>query len=490
MAADTRNPQIAAVTDTAAMARLWPPLLLTLLLYVGFAWFYHSPLCGPRLNRELFLWPACLLQIGLYIWGYVQCRNQSEGSATLTILGFGAVILLAAWWIPPFHSTDVFGYINRGWQQIHYHLNPYAVVVEQIPGWQHDPMLTDHWVSNPSPYGFLFMGLTKLLCLLGGGDKTGTLLWFKSLNVLVHGLTAWLVFRIARRLGHPRPELSLYLYLLNPLILIHHIANGHNDIVMTLFVVLGFYAVLRKHAWALLPCLTAAVLIKYLPVILLPFALVYLIRMRLWRDLATGLVLSVLLTGLCGYPYLKDWEAIRFNQIQHNALVSHSSLHHFLYSLFKQIANALPGLLPYKLLVRQQLKNLLLLGYGVIYGGMLYSFWLFFRPALPTLSSAVARLARLSGWVMVLLVCGVSLKFYPWYVGMVLALGFFLPPGNWLRRAVVLLSIAQVFALTFLGQAHFVNFVLLTALPVIVVIGRRWQQEGPPRLNHRPSSTV
>src|SRR5919202_27946 len=112
---------------------------------------------------------------------------------------------LSAVFVYPFHSTDVFGYINRGWQQVHYGQNPYVYTTSEIPGWRQDPMIWEHWIYNPNPYGFLFTLLTRLLCQVGGGNWALTLLLFKAVNAAAYAIPAWLIGAGAKLLGHHRP---------------------------------------------------------------------------------------------------------------------------------------------------------------------------------------------------------------------------------------------------------------------------------------------
>src|SRR5207248_770124 len=99
-------------------------------------------------------------------------------------------------------------------------------------------------------YGFLFSLLCRFLCWMGGGNWWLTLALFKLVNVAAYGFSAWLVWAGAVRMGVARPIRALYLFLWNPLILMHHIANGHNDILTGCLVVLAMYlALVESYFW-------------------------------------------------------------------------------------------------------------------------------------------------------------------------------------------------------------------------------------------------
>ena len=56
----------------------------------------------------------------------------------------------------PNDSSDIYGYLARGSQQIDYGLNPYHFTVSEIDQWLEQPLLANinHlWSYNPAPYG-------------------------------------------------------------------------------------------------------------------------------------------------------------------------------------------------------------------------------------------------------------------------------------------------------------------------------------------------
>jgi len=201
----------------------------TALVYLLNALFYlRCPQVYTRTARELVAW-ACVLPLLFLFWkGHQIVKEPADGEMLRNIIGFSMILSLLAFFTFPFHSTDVFGYINRGWQQVHYGQNPFVYFLGDIKGWEQDPMIRDHWIYNPIPYGFLFALLCRVLVKAGNGNWWLTLFLFKSVNLLAYGATAGLVWLGAKRLGHARPIIALYSFLWNPLILMHHIANGHN----------------------------------------------------------------------------------------------------------------------------------------------------------------------------------------------------------------------------------------------------------------------
>ena len=432
---------------------------LTLLIYLGIWAFYDNPaMSGPRVNREVFLWPVVILLLGTYWVGYQRLKHGMEEFPLRTTIGFGMAMAFCALMTEPFHSTDMFGYINRGWEQVQYGLNPYVYPIDAIKGWKDDPMFTSHWSNNPSPYAFLFVLIAKWICTLGGGNFDFTVLLFKALNLLVYAVTGWFLYKGSEKLGFDRPDLALYLFLWNPLILVHQIANGHNDLLMGFLVVAAVHCAICGGLVWILPLLTAAVLIKYAPVILLPIAVFYLFKQRAWGALALGCILSAGLAYACALPYLPDLDQARLALIERNAFVSRGSLHALLFDSWKEIANLMPALKPYEEMARAFLKNTLLLGFVLFYA------WQGLRQIKQTFD--VSKFIHFCTLMLFALITVVSLKFYPWYVAIFMPVALLLPVTSPLRPMIILLSCGQMLSLTAVGQTNFLNVLMITALPL------------------------
>src|SRR5262249_20028436 len=219
-------------------------------------------LAGRRAVAEGFHWLWAGGMLAAYLLGYRALR--AGGGRAAVVVGFAAGLGLLALLLPPFHSIDVYCYANIGWQQVGHGVNPYVAHVDETPGWERDPMFSPYWVDIPSAYGFLFARVARLVCLLGGGRLGGTVLLFEAVNAVALALTAAVVWWGCRRLRRPAPERALYLILWNPLLLVHALGNGHNDVLMALCTAAGACCALAGGWLALLPALAAAALVKYL----------------------------------------------------------------------------------------------------------------------------------------------------------------------------------------------------------------------------------
>lgn len=92
--------------------------------------------------RNIFIWPALLILTALYLRGLWCLRLNKTTDFMRVVALWGAVFSLIAFTITPFRWSDLDTYINLGWLQYHYHLNPYVAVVGHVHGWQTDPMFT------------------------------------------------------------------------------------------------------------------------------------------------------------------------------------------------------------------------------------------------------------------------------------------------------------------------------------------------------------
>ena len=457
--------------DAGGARGLWRAGALSAAVYAATFLFYVRGFQGySRTAREVFIWLAVLPLLYLFWRGY-QIVGAPGGERHLrTVVRFAAVFCFACALVYPFHSTDVFGYINRGWQQAHYQMNPYVYTVAEVPGWRDDPMIWEHWIYNPNPYGFLFTLLARGLTTLGGGNWALTLGLFKAVNAAAYAFTGWLVWSGAKHLGHERPLLALYSFLWNPLVLLHHIANGHNDVLIGCALALAAYLVVTGRDVWVLPALAAAVMLKYAPVLLVPAALVYVFKRRGWKTAAVGCLLAALVAAAAAAPFLADWRQFRLEDIRDNATLIDNSLHSFLIHIYTNLARLFGPLMQFKEAVNAGIKTVLRVGFAVF---LVLIHLRFLR------RSSAGRLLELWSLVMLVLMCVVSSKFNAWYMGMLLPPALLLAERHWLRRLTLLITTAQTLSLTFFKQAYMLNYFAMILLPAVIIF--RQERQKPDR---------
>ena len=230
----------------------------------------------------------------------------ASGPALSARLVIGSIVLVHAIFLlaPPLALTDVFNYINYGRMEVVHNLNPYTTIPILEP--HGDPSYAvSNWHQLLSPYGPLFTLLTFTVVPLGVAAS------FWALKVILAAAslgTLALVWRCARLLGRD-PVAAIAFVGLNPIVLVWGLGGDHNDSLMLLLIVLGFYLLLRLRAaegpgtrvaglspWGLAAgaSFVAAAAIKASAAVLIPVVLAGLLRSR--RRLA-AVAVGMLLAG-------------------------------------------------------------------------------------------------------------------------------------------------------------------------------------------------
>ena len=414
----------------------------------GLAWLHH-----------LTIWAVVLgSAIGCFV-GYRRLRSAEDCAKTRRFLIVGSVPLwVLAVIIEPFDSLDLAGYLNNGRLPVVYGLNPYSTPVDRVPGWQSDPLLADNWHDTVCAYGFLFARLAAAVVTLAGENREQTNLLFKLVNVAALGLTVWLVDRGCRQAGVSR-SVGIFLVAWNPLVLLHGLSNGHNDLLAGLGLVAAIVAARGRLWWAVLPLLAATALIKYSTVPLVPLAMLFLWRRHGWVRTAIGAAIATALVAVIAGPYLADGSTLEVSRNFSNVTTFLNSFGSLVMVPLQMTGKFVPGLA-----VAEPIASTLLKAAG----GLL----------LVGLTSAlVGKRARSEEYsdgqflhdvvlVQFAMIAIASPKFYAWYLLMFWPTVAMLPEASRLRRAILAVALAQMGSFTFLSRAHIVSPLVLLALPL------------------------
>lgn len=181
---------------------------------------------------------------------------------------------LAAWtlpllFVPPLFSRDVYSYFAQG-KLLLAGINPYTAGVAELPGWFQDgvdPM----WAETPTPYGPLWLALSRGVVAFVGDNVYLGMLMFRLLSVIGVVLLAWYLPRLAFLCGIRAPK-ALWLGVMNPLVLMLFVVSTHNDALMIGLTVAGLTLVGERRPVLGVLLITAAVAIKPVALVALPFA--------------------------------------------------------------------------------------------------------------------------------------------------------------------------------------------------------------------------
>ncbi|MEO7262136.1 MAG: polyprenol phosphomannose-dependent alpha 1,6 mannosyltransferase MptB [Jatrophihabitantaceae bacterium] len=162
--------------------------------------------------------------------------------------------MLIGWTVPlvfgmPLASSDLYSYAAQA-QLARHGLDPYTTTPADLPTVDLGKFLDNvawKWVDTPSPYGPLWVAISKWVAALTGDHALISVLLLRLLPFAAIVLTARLLPVLAGRYGK-RADLALWLAIGNPLILVHAVGGGHNDAVMVALIVAGLVLVTRPAA--------------------------------------------------------------------------------------------------------------------------------------------------------------------------------------------------------------------------------------------------
>ncbi|MET0190066.1 MAG: polyprenol phosphomannose-dependent alpha 1,6 mannosyltransferase MptB [Pseudonocardia sediminis] len=252
---------------------------------------------------------GALIYIGLFlmVWAWVRLGREVlarrvTGRAVLTVsLAWITPLLIS----PPLFTRDPFSYLAQGALPLA-GFDPYAVGPDAMGG-----VFTDNvhyfWQDTPAPYGPLFILLAKGIVSMIGTNVIAGVLLMRAL--LLVGLVLLLVAlpALTRHLGG-RPEVALWIAVANPVMVVHMIGGGHNDLLVVGMIPCAALLALRRRFLLAIVVATLAMAVKASAGIILPFlVLVWAATLtgpfwkRLVRSGAASIAVFVVVFAACSF---------------------------------------------------------------------------------------------------------------------------------------------------------------------------------------------
>ncbi len=232
----------------------------------------YSPIAAFAFVTALLILFACqfaALQGVARFPGATALSPWLRRSVYLFPLLFGAIMV----WMQPVTTTDLYGYVARGYLFTQLHQNPMITQATLLPGG-----LSVN--RPPSPYGPAWLVVTALVSLVSGNNLLMDLLLFKLIGLAGVIVAIWLVDYLARKLYPERRLRIAVLFGWCPLLIFDSIGNAHNDIIMMVCVLAAFALMLHGRARTAFALLVMGALTKYVSAVFITLWLVYELRKR------------------------------------------------------------------------------------------------------------------------------------------------------------------------------------------------------------------
>ena len=306
-----------------------------LLPMLYFAWRYPLRGNAERLTdlgklsqyggAEFALWMGgMLLLFGLYTLALRETRRLPARRALPAVFGTGAGLGVTMVLMYPVSAIDIYIYAVHARLFTRYGVNPMSAFPKDYPQDAWLPLASRQWAQYESPYGPLWNLVAAPITWLAGDSIVIAVIGFKLLALFCLLVCGWAIARSLEDVGAPNAATGALFFLWNPLVLWEGVGNGHNDLLMTLPLLLALLAWAKRRDLLVIPLVLTAALIKFVPAILLP-----LVAIGLWRRapdwpararLVSGsLLLSLLVVAVAGYPFY-DLPAIRTSLAHHSEI--------------------------------------------------------------------------------------------------------------------------------------------------------------------------
>ncbi len=178
----------------------------------------------------------------------------------------------------PWMNPDMFYMLGHGWHEVDREVNIFKTPLAAHPDAPDGPMFRNidpTFLKQTGNYGPFNQLLSAQVAALSGGNVRIATILLKILFLAALVGSGWVVAAIARRLGVGSPAKLFFLYTANPLSLVAMLAWGHNDVFQNFFVLLSLLALVTDRPGAAGAALGAAIALKFIAVLMVPFIGLY-----------------------------------------------------------------------------------------------------------------------------------------------------------------------------------------------------------------------
>lgn len=246
--------------------------------------------------------------------GAVRSVRGCGRNVLVPVLLTGAIISVTLSFVYPITANDVYSYIAQSWLMIIHHQNPIFVSPSAFPQDQVTP-LTGEWMPFGSAYGPVGLIVDAVPTLLAGQNLLADVLMDKLLYSAVLLGDAYLLYRLASRVLPDRAVTAALLVAWNPLLLFETSVNGHNDVLMMMFVLLGLLSLVEGDEVIGTALVAASGLVKFGTLVLLPLVMVAILARRPgWGSRAQYIVragvVCLIVWIVAYYPFWRGFDTL------------------------------------------------------------------------------------------------------------------------------------------------------------------------------------
>lgn len=303
---DTRQPSTTSGRAGSALRQTWlagmPIVAATLMLaaYYPFPGNAESLLDlrkladGSVVGLLVWVFALGLMTLG-WISGILTTRGRSFRDAWLPITVVTGCAYAALFLTYPGTAIDIYIYAARSHLLTDHGLNPSTTMPQVL--WDVDPYIryaSGEWSNRPSPYGPLWNLIAAPATAFDRDRISVAVLVFKGIMIIATAGTGALIHDIARRVQPRFATPATLAWLWSPVVLWEGIANGHNDVLFATFIVWALWSWYRGYLGTVVPLLGAAALLKVVAVIVIPVAVVAIVRRTGWNRQLAGTSLVTL----------------------------------------------------------------------------------------------------------------------------------------------------------------------------------------------------
>lgn len=257
-------------------------IFVTSLVGYGLAWiwfplrpyFDHLPLADIRTFTPS-LWHGLAYAVwfsglyGLYWLAYRWLRQRARPFPLYLIIITTLLLALPLIQTYSINANDIYRYVIRGRISSLYGQNPFVMPPDAFTN---DPFLpfAGEWAGATSPYGPIWEMLATAVTSISRDNLYLGLILFKTVGLATHLAVTGLIWRLLDGQTAAERAARTLLWAWNPALLLMFVVDGHNDVLMLFWLLLGWWAMQRRQAIGLVVMLLGA-LTKPIGLLPLPF---------------------------------------------------------------------------------------------------------------------------------------------------------------------------------------------------------------------------